>query len=473
MSDTSIHAFTDDALAHHDGVALAELIRNKELSASEVVAAAIERCRAVNPTVNAVAEEDFDRAIDAAKAADAKPSGVFAGVPTFIKDQLPVEGMSTRFGSHAFDTMPPGTMTADFVKQMFDMGFISLGTSTLPEFGLTASTEFPDGPPTRNPWNLGRTPGGSSGGSAVLVATGVVPIAHGADGGGSIRIPASCNGLVGLKPSRGRIVQDPAAKSMPVKIVVDGVLTRSVRDTAMYYAEAEKRYRNPKLPPIGLVDAPIDRPLRLGMLLESPTGQEIDTPTRNAMDKSSALLQSLGHEVIPMVPHLDYRFVDDFTHYWAMLAYVIRKFGKKLIHPSFDPDRLTDLTHGLANDFAAKKWKTPGVMWRLQRTAKEYAKLFNDYDVFICPVLTGIPPELGYLGMDLPYDVVFPRVEKWAGFTAYSNANGGPSISLPLGLDEETNTPIGTLFSAPLGQEKLLLQLAFQLEQAQPWRTLY
>ncbi len=473
MPDKCIHAFRDDALGYDDAVGVAERVRRGEVSTGEVVAAAIARCRAVDPTLAAVAEEDFDRATARAANASADTAGAFGGVPTFIKDLTPVEGLTMRFGSRAFDNAKPATKTAPLVRQLFDMGLINLGTSTLPEFGFTPSAEFPDAPPTRNPWNTDRTAGGSSGGAAALVAAGVVPIAHGADGGGSIRIPAGCCGLIGLKCTRGRLLQEAAVRMMPVNIVVEGVLSRSVRDTAVYFAESEKRYRNPALPPIGLADRPLDRPLRVGTLLQSPAGAVVDSATRQTFEQSIDLLTSLGHEIVPVDVPIDEQFVKDFCHYYAMGGYIVSRAGKFAFGRDYNPDALTDLTLGLARAFVANKWNSLGVIRRLRRSAAEYAAFFKNVDVILSPVVAQIPPSVGHLGMDLPYDVLFPRVVDWACYTALCNATGGPSISLPLGHDPESNCPVGMCFSAPHGAERLLLELGFQIEAARPWTPIW
>ena len=461
------HAFTDE-LSQLDAVATAEAIRSGALSATEVVTAAVARADRVEASINAIATPDFERAVrTAAKTAP----GPFAGVPTFIKDLMDVEGLPTRQGSEALDGVGPARHTAGLAQQMFDMGMICLGKSTLPEFGFPPSTEFPNAQPTRNPWNLNHTPGGSSGGAAALVAAGVVPIAHAADGGGSIRIPAACCGLVGLKPTRGRLLTPAAAKLYPVNIVVDGVLSRSVRDTALYYAEAEQRFRNHRLPPMERITTHPARRLRFGAVIKSPVGA-VDAPTRAAFDNTVTLLETLGHHVEPITAPASAQFAEDFIHLYALLAFVVRSAGRRLFDRSFDRSRLTHLTHGLAARFRERIANTPGAIFRLRRAAADLAPVFERFDVVLSPTVNRIAPAVGYLGMDLPFDVVFPRVVEWAGFTPLANASGSPSISLPLGHDADTNLPIGMMFTAAPGQDGLLLQLALELEDAAPWRTL-
>jgi amidase len=465
---TTAHTF-DDELARWDGVATAEAVRRRQVSAEEVVGAAIERSRRMEPELGAVACEDYDRALARARTV---VSGTFAGVPTFIKDMTDVAGLPTRNGSAAFADAAPAKATFPIAQQLFDMGAVGLGKSTLPEFGFTASTEFPDDDPTRNPWNTGRTAGGSSGGAAALVASGVVPIAHGQDGGGSIRIPAACGGLVGLKPSRGRLLPDPHERLLPVKLVVDGVLTRTVRDTAAYYLQAEVAHRSRRLPPLGEVTRPTNRRLRVGAFVETPTGAVVDAATRQTFDETVALLGELGHDVVPIDPPVDEAFAEDFIHFWSMLAYFTHSFGKVLFDKSFDPTKLTPLTEGLSARFRRKAANTPGAILRLRRAAAEYEELFGQLDVVLTPTLAHLPPELGHLGTDQHFDVLFPRVEQWVGFTPLANVTGAPAISLPLGFDDASNLPVAMMFSGAMGADGLLLQLALQLEAARPFPSL-
>ena len=231
---------------------IARLIRVGDIHAREAVEAAIARAEAVNPLLNAIVTPLFD---SARRDVERSHAGAFAGVPTFIKDNDAVAGSPFLFGSRGLPVRPAAKSTP-FVEQFLSLGLINLGKTTMPEFGLTGTTEPLLHGPTHNPWNLGFSPGGSSGGAAALVAAGVVPIAHANDGGGSIRIPASCCGLVGLKPSRGRLVDVEGTKLFPVKILHQGMLSRSVRDTAVFFHAAERYHRNPKLPEIGLVTRP-------------------------------------------------------------------------------------------------------------------------------------------------------------------------------------------------------------------------
>jgi amidase len=224
-----IHAFGDDALGDLDAVGLVEKLRGGEVSPQELVEAAIARTEAVNPTLNGLAYADART-----RASARGYGGFFDGVPSFIKDNVAVAGMPTMDGTDAWQPNP-ALLDGDFARSYLATGLMPLGKTQLSEFGFSASAEHPRLGPVRNPWNPDHTAGASSSGSGAFVAAGVVPIAHANDGGGSVRIPASCNGLVGLKPSRGRLPLDKAHRQMPLRIVANGVVTRSVRDTAAFY----------------------------------------------------------------------------------------------------------------------------------------------------------------------------------------------------------------------------------------------
>lgn len=469
MLRAPVHVFHDE-LSKLDGIGTATAIRNGDLSAAEVVAAAIARAELIDPVLAAVVTSDFDRAL---VRADKGVVGPFGGVPTFIKDNEDVEGLPTRQGSAALACAPAAKRTAPVAAQMLDMGMVCLGKSSLPEFGFIPSAEFPDDTaPTRNPWNPDHTAGGSSSGSAALVASGVVPVAHGVDGGGSIRLPAACCGLVGLKPSRGRLAVSPDAKFLPVDILGEGLLTRTVRDTAMYLFEAERRYANPKLPLVGLVQNGTDRKLRIALVADSPNGRPVDAPTAAALAGAAALLGSLGHTVEPVtLPGLD-EFEADFKHYWAALAFAVSIAGPQLYGKAFDKSQLSDLTLGLARMFKKNLRRSPGAVRRLRASTKIQDQVYRSFDLVMSPVANSVAPSIGQLSMKLPFDELFPRVEDWVGFTPLANATGEPSISLPLGHDEATNLPVGVMFTSAVGSDRLLLELALDLEAASPFRLI-
>lgn len=370
-SPAPVHAFGDDALGDADATEVARRVRDKEVSALEVAAAAVRRAEFVQPRVNAVQHADYERATSGA---DDLPDGPFRGVPTFVKDNLDVEGMPTNHGTAAFVA---GAAASDgpFVRQLRAQGLNVLGKSRLPEFGFSASTEYADAEPVRNPWNPAYSAGASSGGSAALVAAGVVPIAHANDGGGSIRIPAAVCGLVGLKPTRGRLVADVADDKMPVRIISQGVVTRSVRDTAAFFAGAEQHWRNPGLPPVRAVTGPSRTRLRVGLVMDSINGTATDEDTRASILATASLLDSLGHHVEEMPMPVSGRFADDFSRYWGLLGLLVSTAGRRIMHPEFDAARTEELTKGLARKCRSELAKTPGTIYRLRRSTSSYRRI--------------------------------------------------------------------------------------------------
>jgi amidase len=468
-----VHAFTEDALGEHDAVGIAELIRNGTVGPREVVAAAIARARSVEPTINAIVCERFD---DALTDADHPNTGFFSGIPIFFKDMVDVAGMPTHNGSAAFEKTKIKTRNDPIVEQILAQGFVNLGKSAMPEFGFTCSTEFPRAyrPDTTNPWNSDHSAGGSSGGAGALVAAGVVPIAHSADGGGSTRIPAACCGAVGLKATNARIQYGALSKDSPSGITMEGVITRSVRDTAYFYAEAEKYYRNPKLDPIGLVTSPVTRRLNVAVVDESIGDRRPDAVTQRELAKTVALLESLGHSVKPITAPVPDQFVQDFIDTWALGAMLVYRFGA-LVFRGMDRSQVTDLTRYLSSTMTARKLLS---MRTVAKRMASYQQLMEDtftehgIDLILSPTLAHPAIKLGEMGMDLPGKDVFERMQEWAIFTPVANASGGPAITLPLGHDDVNNLPIGMLFWARHGQDKLLLQLAYELEAAAPWKRI-
>lgn len=465
-----IHAFRDDALGDFDATAAAEAVAAGAVHPRELVQAAISRVALVRDALEPFAYEDFAAALEEAEAYDgaATDNGVFAGVPTVFKDNVNVAGQPTGQGSAAF-TPRKVRRDSPFVAQFRSTGAIPLGKSKLPEFGFNATTEYVSGAPVRNPWNVDYSSGASSGGSAALVAAGVIPFAHGNDGGGSIRIPAAACGLVGLKPTRGRTIPDPFELKMPIRIVSQGVLTRSVRDTARFLAAAEDVYRNPKLPPIRLVTGPSTTRLRVAVITDSVMGPT-DPETRAAVESTVALLEGLGHQVEAVPTPVGRDFERDFTIYWAMLAFALLRAGDSLGN-NFDPERADTLTRGLAGLYRKNFYKTPQVLVRLARVKAKYAEMFARYDVVLSPVVANTTPKLGYLSPAQDFDEVFSRLAKHVSFTPLNNASGGPAISLPLSRDQR-GLPIGMHFSAAHGDERTLIELAFELEQAVGWQRI-
>lgn len=468
MTDSAaFHAFGNDILSDHDATTLAGMIRRGDVSAREVTEAALARAAKIQPALNAIQLETPSAALSASSKTG---NGVFAGVPTFVKDNTDLAGLPTNQGSQAVRARPAKADGA-FAKQFLAQGMVVLGKSKMPEFGFNATTEYAGLAPTRNPWHPEFSSGASSGGSAVLVAAGVVPLAHANDGGGSIRIPAAACGLIGLKPSRGRLVDSEAARSLPLNIVSEGVVTRSVRDTANFYAGAEQYFRNHKLPAIGQVEGPGKKRLRVGLVLDSITGHATDADTRNTVLATASLLEKLGHNVSEMPLPIKPGFVSDFSTYWGMLSFMVSTFGRKIMSPDFDAALTDNLSKGLAALYRKNLLKTPLVIYRLKKTQEDYARVFSQYDVILSPVLGHTTPRLGWLSPEQSFDVIFERLLKYVSFTPLNNAAGSPAISLPMGSTAD-GLPVGVHFSAAHGAERTLLELAFELEGEQPWRRI-
>jgi amidase len=457
------HAFRDDALGDHDAVGLREALHRGEVSPGDVVDAAIERTRQVDGELHGIAHEAFARA--RAEARDPRP-GWFAGIPTWVKDNVAVRGMPTMDGTDAWEPRPE-PRDGDWARMYLATGLIPLGKSRLSEYGFSPSAEHPRQGPVRSPWDLARTAGASSSGSSAMVAAGVVPIAHANDGGGSIRIPASVNGLVGLKPTRGRFAQDAAFRQMPVRIVSDGVVTRSVRDTAAFLREAERVYRAVELPPIGDLTRPGRGRLRVGVNtvgIDRGASPEVTELTL----KTAALLEELGHHVEPVEVPVESGFVDDFILYWAFLALVLLQQGRRQHGPSYDAARLDPFSHGLARHARRNLHRLPGAIRRLRRTTRRSQEFFARYDVTLTPTLAHETPLVGHLDPTAPYEQVIDRVLDWVAFTPLQNATGDPAVSLPL-QTTANGLPQGMMFGAGAGREATLVELAYELEEASPF----
>ncbi|WP_319432112.1 amidase [Mycobacterium sp. RTGN5] len=459
-----VHAFGDDALGDLDAVGLVDALRTGKVSRPELVEAAIARTEKVNPILNGLAHATFERALARAYAGG---RGYFDGVPTFIKDNVEVEGMPTMQGTDAWEPRAQPA-NGDFASFFLSTGLVPLGKTQLSEFGFSASAEHPRLGPVRNPWDTDFTAAASSSGSAAFVAAGVVPIAHANDGGGSIRIPAACNGLVGLKPSRGRLPQDKLYRQMPVRIVSDGVLTRTVRDTAAFYREAERIRRNRKLEPIGAVTGPGTARLRIAVITQS-VNREAAPSVRDLTLQTAELLAGLGHSIEyldqPPVPRY---FLDDFLLYWALLAMQLVRTGRKTFGESFDKSKLDNLTLGLDRHASRNLHKLPIAITRLRRLRRVTARLYQTYDVLLMPTLAEETPRIGHLDPTADYQQIMDRLIDWVAFTPLQNATGEPAISLPL-AQSASGMPVGMMFSGPMGHERRLLELAYELEAATPW----
>jgi amidase len=459
-----VHAFGDDAMGQHDAVGLAAEIRAGRVSRREVVEAAIARTQKVDGVLHGLAS---DRFADAVAESGSPHEGFFAGVPSFVKDNSDVAGLPTQQGTRAY-VARPAAVDGDFARMYSIIGTTLLGKTRLSEFGFSPSAEYRYDVPVHNPWHTAHTSGASSAGSAAFVAAGAVPMSHANDGGGSIRIPAACCGLVGLKPTRGRTPTDKLSREMPVQIVHDGVVTRTVRDTAAFLRESERAYRDLELPPVGDVTGPGRQRLRVGLMVDSIGGRVSDDETRATITRTAGLLEDLGHHVeevpLPEIGH----FADDFLLYWASTALFLSRTGKLTFNPTFDRRRTDNLTRGLARHAARHAAHLPAAVMRLRRSHRITRRLFARHDLVLTPMMSLTTPEIGWLDPRQSYETVIGRILEWLAFTPLQNATGDPAISLPMGTSAG-GLPIGVQLCAARGYDRRLVEVAYELEQARPF----
>lgn len=443
-----------------DGVSLAAQIAAGETTAEAAVQAAIARFEAVNPKINAAAALDFEGALETARAGT---TGPLAGVPTFIKDLEKTAGIETLYGSQAFRGYVPAE-DGPVTEKWRAAGLVILGKSTSPEIGLSASTEPVVTGATRNPWNLDRIPGGSSGGAAALTAARVVPFAHASDGGGSIRIPASCCGLFGLKPSRGRLGRRTRTE-MPLDISVNHAVTWTVRDSAALFAIAETG----EYEPLGMISDPLTRRLKIGFAPEPLTGGTLHPDVRAKVEAAAALCEALGHEVRDYsVPFDGATFTDAFTLYWAAGAAEFAQQAAQFTGKPISPEIVEPLTIGLVQMYQQRQAEMGDAVAYLKGFEAVYHSMFEEIDILLTPTVTTPPPPIGAFDPTGDPEAVFAAVAEFVGYTPPMNVAGAASMSVPLyqGAD---GVPVGVMFSGKRGDDGLLLELAYELEAALPW----
>jgi amidase len=391
-------------------------------------------------------------------------------VPFLVKDLDDYAGLPTRHGSRVHAGAGPAADQTPLMDAYDAAGLVVIGKSASPENGYLPTTEPVGQPPTRNPWDLSRSSGGSSGGAAAAVAAGVVPVAHATDGGGSIRIPASCCGLFGLKPSNRRMRSALRGRraAAPITIAHQHVVSRSVRDSAALFAATEAP--DAPFPVVGAVTGPGSRRLRIGLARASMIGTEPHPEVGAAVDAAAALLTELGHVVEPTAWPVDgVQFGRDFGAYWASgaaadHAAAAALLGREPTDADLEPFSLIMATRTAALPPTA----LAEVVERLRGVAARYDAWFERQDVVLSPVL-GLPPvPLGYVSGDVPIETLGERLATYVGYTSLHNVAGAPAMSVPLHWTAD-GLPVGVQFAARAGDERTLFELAFELEQARPW----
>jgi amidase len=458
-----------DDLAYLDATAQAELVRKKEVQPLELVEAAIERIERLNPALNAVITPMYDLA--RARATGKLPDGPFRGVPFLLKDIMAsYAGVRMAMGSKVLQNFVPDH-DSELVKRLKSAGLIVLGKTNTPEFGILPTTEPEIFGASRNPWDIKRTTGGSSGGAAAAVAAGMVPMAHANDGGGSIRIPAACCGLFGLKPTRARNPLGPDFGDVISGLVVEHALTRSVRDSAaLLDATAGPDVGDPYWAPpperrfLKEVGADPGK-LKIAFSSRAATGVKVHADCVSAVESVAALCVDLGHEVVEAALDLNGEVVAyAFTVLWsAGCGSTVKALGST--QTQVEP--LTWALKEMSDNFSAADYIH--ALMTLQRLSRDVARFFLDYDVLLTPTLAEPPVLLGTF--DAPPDNPLQALERAAAFACFTplcNMTGQPGMSLPLFWNAD-NLPIGTHFAGRFGDEATLFRLAAQLEEAKPW----
>ena len=479
MAGTAKAAVTRSSpLDTHDALGLAQLVRDKQISPSELLDAAIARTEALNPRFNFMAQKHYEHG--RAAIANGLPQGPFTGVPWLLKDlNTYIAGLPTENGSRFYKDYRPA-VTSELVRRIEQAGFVIFGKTTVPELGLTGTTENKLTGDTRNPWDVSRITGGSSGGAAAAVAAGVLPAAHATDGGGSIRIPASCCGLFGMKPSRGRVPMGPPRTEGWGGLSVHHAVTRSVRDSAAILdatqgPEPGSRYAAPTPGDTFLSHvSKAPRRLRIALMLDAPSGSPVDRECVEAARKAARLCENLGHHVEEAAPKLDIAAMGaaSFVLIGSSVAADMADRAKAT-GIAIGPDVLEPITLG----FVAYGQKTTGMDFAranstLQAAAIAMAQFMADYDVILSPTLAAPPLKLGQINLtpDVDFAAWGQRAGAFSPFTQIANMTGQPAMSVPLAISA-TGLPIGVMFMGRYGDEATLFRLAGQLEQAAPWKN--
>jgi len=453
---------------------LATLIHTGQISSAELVGAALERIEALQPAINAFCHVDADRAMAAAEAVSADDPRPFAGVPIAVKDTAPVAGMPYTMGSDIFGEFVPGH-DAFLVRRLRDAGFVIVGKTSMPEFGILPVSEPRRFGPVRNPWDTDRTPGGSSGGAAAAVASGMLPLAHGSDGGGSIRIPASCCGLVGLKPSRGRISRGP--EQGDDFLVQDGVLTRTVAETAELldvlsgYEVGDATWAPPPSEAFAAAAKRDPGKLRIGYTTTAPIEAELDPLCLQAVHDAAELLGELGHEIEEVAaPWGDDDLLETFTMVFGTPIAMGLFFGGLVTGREPSAELVEPLSWTVWEGIRARS-ALDYLLARTQLTgtSRGIISLWESHDVVITPALAERPVRIGEIDACSadPWED-FRRSGRFTPYTAIFNVTGQPAISVPL-FHGDDGLPTAVQLAGRPADEATLLSLAAQLETARPW----
>ena len=457
----------------YDALGLAELVRTKQISPTEILEVAIALTEKLDPKLNAVPIKHFELARENLK--NNTDSGIFNGVPFLLKDlNNYLKGTVTSGGSRVLENIT-ADHTSELVKRTLDSGLNIFGKTNSPELGLTVTTEPVLYGPTRNPWDLDRSSGGSSGGASSAVAAGIIPMAQASDGGGSIRIPASCCGLFGLKPTRARTPLGPVSLEGWGGQSIFHCVSVSVRDSAALLdvtsgPEKGAPYRSAYQEKSFLEQINIEPGnLKIGYLEDSSIS--VDEDVKEVMNSTIDLCQKLGHSVESTKINFSSEEISlaIITIISSNVSYAVKsqsdQTGREVSNEYFENVTLQMAENG--NNFSASDYVN--AIKINHRLGQELEKMFDQYDVLLSPVLASPPVKIGTIDMNTnDMKTYVERLTKYSPFTGIFNQSGQPSMSVPLFRTKE-NLPVGSMFSAAFGNENLLFSLAGQLEQAQPW----
>lgn len=457
-----------DELLNHDGVGLAQLIRTGQLSSRELLEAAIGRIYALDDELNAMTTLTFQRALG--RADQIPVDSVFGGVPTVFKDLIDIAGVRRSSGSRLQLANVPKA-SVDYVKAVERAGLNMLGMTNTPEFASLALTDNLAFGPTRNPWSLEHSAGGSSGGSAAAIAAGYVPLAHGTDGGGSNRIPASCCGVLGMKPSRYRQVSGEADGGQ-MFLRTHQCLSRTVRDSASLLAVTEDRSNTAGYAPVGMVQAASKRRLRIAYSVKNCFGEQPEAPVLGVLEKTAKLCESLGHQVEEVLNPVDgeemFRALEGIMLVGmpSLLGMVENLTGRPAEESGIISPAMVAMGR-YANNYTPED-HDKGIAY-FNALATRFTGFYEQYDVWLTPVLPIETPPLAYVGPNMNSSVLIERNQRLLSYTAVANGIGAPAMSVPLFQSAVSGLPIGSHFMAAPGADRTLYELAYELEAARPW----
>lgn len=482
----------------YDALGLAQLIKNKQVTPAELLSIAIKRADEVNPKTNGVVTKLYDYAEQQLSKADL--NAPFGGVPYLIKDLGPqLKGTRYTAASRLLKDYV-SEENSEVTNRMQKAGLVIFGKTNTSEFGLNPYVENELFGATHNPWNLNHTTGGSSGGSGASVAAGVVPMASANDGGGSIRIPASCNGLFGLKPTRGRVPLGPHAAELWSGAVCEGVVSRSVRDSAVYYDCVQGHMhgdpyviQSPEMPYAEEIKS-APRKLKIGYSYQMPIGFDINPDPENikAIEHTIKLLRNLGHEVVEVDLPFNKTLLTERLYMLVMgelaatLDYIGELRGQKVNYKEVEPN--TWLLYKLGKTFTAGEFALSHLKWN--ETGRKVGEFHQEYDLLLTPTLGTKPFKIGALQTSKAEDTALrvmnslgisqmvkytgliektaTKIFGWIPYAPLANLTGQPSATIPMWWSSD-NLPVGVMFTAPMNDEATIFRLAAQLEQAEPW----